>query len=129
MAQARLAQQPEALPKAWKSIAERYAQPARPRNRRREFRYTLPHGASTLLRFAPTTETVTAEIRNVSPRGVALLMDQSVPPGTYVSFPFAGARIFAQVCHCRLTRVGFMVGARVTDVLGANGDVGNKLKL
>ena len=81
------------------------------------------------VRIVPTTRTVEGELRNVSERGVALLTHEFVPTGAYVSFTFDSARVFAQIRHCRLTRIGFILGAHVTDVLKIDGSVTDSLTL
>ncbi len=81
------------------------------------------------LRIIPETETVCAELRNISRHGVALLTQTFAEPGSYVSFYFGGSRIYGQVRHCRFTRVGFVIGARVTDVFHDDGQLASALKL
>ena len=81
------------------------------------------------MRLVPETETVSAELRNISPHGVALLTQTFAQPGSYVSFYFGGARIYGQIRHCRFTRVGFVLGARVTDVFHDDGGLAMSLNL
>jgi hypothetical protein len=112
---------------AWPEIAAQYAPIVRTRNKRAEHRYSVPRGTQMSVRIVPTTRTVEGELRNVSKRGVALLTHELVPMGSYISFPFSNARVFAQIRHCRLTRIGFILGAQVTDVLRIDGSVGETL--
>lgn len=81
------------------------------------------------LRIVPQTETVEAELRNLSRHGVALVSQSFAAPGSYISFYFSGARVYGHVRHCRLTRVGFILGARVTDVFSDDGKFGTSLEL
>jgi hypothetical protein len=114
---------------AWPELATRYSAVTRARNKRAEHRYTVPRGLTMNVRIVPTTRTVEGELRNVSRRGVALLTHEFIPTGSYISFPFSNTRVFAQVRHCRLTRIGFVLGAHVTDVLRMDGTVGDLLEL
>ena len=113
-------------PAAWTELVRTHAPP---RNRRRETRYTIPRGVFVPLRIVPETETEDAELRNLSQHGVALVSPRLAAPGTYISFYFSGARVYGQVRHCRLTRIGFILGARVTDVFNDDGEVGVSLSL
>lgn len=113
-------------PAAWTALVDEHQ---RPRSRRREERHVLPRGTTVALRIAPDPETVDAEVRNLSKHGVAFCTHSLAAPGAFISFYFAGARIYAQVRHCRLTRLGFMVGARITDVFRDDGEVATSLNL
>ncbi len=114
---------------AWPEIATRYSTLTRAKNTRAEHRYTVPRGASMQVRLVPTTRVIECELRNVSKHGVALVSQEFMAVGSYISFPFADTRVFARVKHCRLTRVGNIVGAHVTDVLRVDGSVANSLEL
>jgi len=115
---------------AWTELTAAYtAVPRLRRNRRAEERYTVPRSGVLHIRLVPTTRLIEAELRNVSLHGASLATQTSVTPGTYISFQFSGARVFAEVRHCRFTRIGFVLGARVTDVISEDGEAGTALKL
>jgi len=64
-----------------------------------------------------------AELRDISRSGVGLILQQIIPPGTSVTFPFGSNMIFAQVRYCYPAGSEFAAGVVIREILAENGAV------
>ncbi len=88
----------------------------RPEDRRRERRYTIPN-QRVELRIPPESETIAAEVVNVSKNGVGLISQDHINPGLQIMFSFGEEYVFARVRHCKPVENGFSIGASIRDVV------------
>jgi hypothetical protein len=53
-----------------------------------------------------------ANLEDLSPGGVSLLLDRPLRQGTRVEFSYSGQTVTGNVCHCTCNDIGWMAGVR-----------------
>lgn len=89
--------------------------------RRTEPRFPVVRAVTLRVWTPPNFEIVTGQVRDISRSGVGLVTRTHVAPGSEIEFRVGEFQVFAEVRHCRGAEGGFVLGARIHDVVLPDG--------
>ena len=89
--------------------------------RRSEPRFPVVRDITLRVWMPPDFEIIAGQVRDISRSGVGVITPSYVPPGSEIEFRVGDFQVFAEVRHCRRVDTGFVLGARINDVVHPDG--------
>ncbi len=82
-------------------------------DRRGEPRSSLGHPVEIKVRGRLITRNLSAQLVNVSPSGLRLILDRAIPAGTHISVAVREETVFGEVKYCNRGASGYEAGIQI----------------